>query len=254
MGHAMLCRWLETKAVSIITVVTPDKETLRGLEQQGVRYAPDTAALNDAPDVIMFAVRPQILGEVLKDYARFSSALFMSVAAGTKLSFYEEKLGAQARIVRAMPNLTSKYGEGATLLVKNARTTDADKHTAEHLMSALGMVAWLDDENLMNAATALSGSGPAYFYLLADIMGEVGAELGLPAHLAQQLARQTFVGSTRFWQEDVNVPAATLHHNMTMIGGTTKAAIDCLQDKDALKNLMRAALKAAIQRSKELAG
>lgn len=257
MGYAMLRPWVKGKAAARITVVTPERDTLHGLEAEGVMYAPGADAVQDA-DVVVFAVRPQILGDVLTGYQKLAGrSLFISIAAGKKLAFYEAGLGAGIRagirMVRAMPNLPAKYGEGATLLVKNAAATSADAALSEKLLGVLGKAAWLDNENLMDAATALSGCGPAYFYYLADQLAAVGAGLGLPADLSRDLARQTLLGSATLWRAE-NESAETLYRNIAVSGGMTEAALSVMQENDALKALLRKALEAAVARGKVLAG
>lgn len=253
MGYAMLRPWVKGKAAARITVVTPERDTLHGLEAEGVIYAPDADAVQDA-DVVVFAVRPQILGDVLQGYRKLAArSLFISIAAGKKLAFYEAGLGAGIRMVRVMPNLPAKYGEGATLLVKNANATSADAALSEKLLGVLGKAAWLDSENFMDAATALSGCGPAYFYYMADQLAAVGAELGLPADLSRDLAKQTLLGSATLWRAE-NESAETLYQNIAVKGGMTEAALSVMQENDALKALLRKALEAAVARGKALAG
>jgi pyrroline-5-carboxylate reductase len=256
MGYAMLQRWVETGAAVAIKVVTPNSESLHGLDKKGVQYIqyPTSISSDDeAPDVIVFAVKPQILPDVLKDYRQFhAKSLYLSIAAGKTLDFYVDALGGQARVIRAMPNLPVKSGEGATLLVRNTFTTRADAATAEQLLSGLGMVAWLEKEALMDTATALSGCGPAYFYLLADLLAKAATELGLPPELSAALARQTFLGSATLWRED-NLSAETLYRNIAVKGGMTEAALNVFQDQDALKTLIHKALDAAAARGKTLA-
>lgn len=253
MGFAMLQPWVLKHAAETIWVITPDAQSLRGLQEKGVHHVayPHTLPPDITPDVIVFAVKPQILGDVLKEYAGYKDSLFLSVAAGKKLNVYAANLGSTARVVRVMPNLPAKVGEGATLLVANANVTADDKSHAEKLISMLGTIAWLSDEALMDAATALSGCGPAYFYLLTDIMGQVGHEMGLPKELALTLARQTMIGSAALWKVEPEA-AHTMHQNIAVKGGMTEAALAELQQNDALKALLRKALMAASERGKKL--
>ena len=249
----MLQPWAANHAAENIWVVTPDGASLRGLQEKGVRHVgyPATLPPDVHPDVIVFAVKPQILEDVLSEYKAYTQSLFLSVAAGKKISVYENKLGATARVIRAMPNLPAKVKEGATLLVANIKATAEDKKNAEKLIGMLGMTAWLVDEDLMDAATALSGCGPAYFYLLADCLGQLGHEMGLPKDLSSMLARQTMIGSAALWKQE-DEPAHTMHQNIAVKGGLTEAALAQLMEGDALKNLMRKALLAASERGKKL--
>lgn len=262
MGYAMLRTWVERKAAETIWVVTPEPETLRGYgntlalapaNQAAICHAMMASALpeNLNPDAIIFAVKPQILESVLAEYRRFQESLFLSVAAGKKLAIYTKVLGASARVVRVMPNLPAKVGAAASLLVAGKRAKPRDRAIAEMLFSMLGTVDWLPKENLMDTATALSGCGPAYFYLLADVMAKIGAEMHLPLELAARLSKQTLIGSAVLWQQD-SESARTLYQNIAVKGGLTEAAILKLQDGDALEKLMRKALKAAAKRGKEL--
>lgn len=251
MGYAMLRPWVERRAAARFTVITPRLESLHGLEKQGVQHIAYPADMDDVPDIMVLAVKPQILGAVLSDYKKFCGTLFLSVVASKPLEFYEKTLG-PARVVRAMPNLPAKIGQGATLLVANNNVHAADKTQIEKLVTALGLAVWLDHEGQMDAATALSGCGPAYFYLMADILARAGAELGLAPALAQQLAKQTLIGSAGLWQAD-NTAAQTLYESIAVKGGLTEAALGVLQQEDALKTLMRGALLAAMERAKKLA-
>jgi pyrroline-5-carboxylate reductase len=266
MGYAMLSRWIEgrggeARVADTIHVVTPHRESLKGLEAKGVHFAQSFMSLppetqNDAPpdvppDVIVFAVTPQIIGEVLRDYKKYSSTLFISVAAGKTLDFYAGVLGGTSRIIRAMPNLPAKCGEGATALVKSTFTTQADMKVAESLLSGLGMTAWLQDESLMDSVTALSGCGHAYFYALADVLAKTGIEMGLAPDLAHALAKQTFIGAAAYWKTETS-SAETLYNNIAVEGGMTEAALSVLQNNNALKTLMGQAMNAAVQRGKDL--
>jgi pyrroline-5-carboxylate reductase len=253
MGGAMLRPWMESRVADSIYVVTPRPDHVpvkAGLLQ--VVAAPDKLPAGFVPDVIVLAVKPQILGDVLPAYKAYAaSSLFISVAAGKKLSFYESALGHQARVVRAMPNLPAQLGEGATLLVANAAVSEADRAMAENLLAALGKAYWLENENQMDAGTALSGCGPAYFYLLADVLAREATALGLPAVLAQDLARQTLIGGAALWREQPK-SASDLYQSIAVKGGMTEAALAALQKDDALKALARQALAAAINRAKVL--
>jgi pyrroline-5-carboxylate reductase len=253
MGFAMLQPWVLKHAAENIWVITPDVQSLRGLQEKGVRHVayPNTLPPDVTPDVIVFAVKPQMLEDVIAEYRGYTDSLFLSVAAGKKISTYEKKLGSTARVIRAMPNLPAKVGEGATLLTANANTTAVDKKNAEKLLGMLGSTAWLDDENLMDIATSLSGCGPAYFYLLSDVLGQLGHEMGLPKDLSNALARQTMIGSGALWKQEM-FPAHTMHQNIAVKGGLTEAALHELITDDGLKNMLRKAMLAASARGKML--
>lgn len=255
MGYAMLRPWVESRAAQRFSVVTPRLESLHGLEAKGVTHIPFASALrpDEVPDVVVLAVKPQILDAVLADYRAFAAqSLFLSVVAGKPLALYEKSLGTGARIVRAMPNLPAKVGAGACLMVASAGVSEADKKRVTSLMAPLGLSAWLPDESMMDAATALSGCGPAYFYYMTDVLAAVGAGLGLPQALATQLAKQTLLGSAALWTKE-DASAKTLYESIAVTGGMTEAALAILQEKQVFKDLMEAALKAAAARGKKLA-
>jgi pyrroline-5-carboxylate reductase len=203
------------------------------------------------PDVVVFAVKPQVLETVLESYKKFPNALFLTIAAGKPLAVYESILG-NTRIIRAMPNLAAKVGEAATLLVAGKQAGPVDRTLAEKLFGVLGPTFWLEAESQMDAATALSGCGPGYFYLMAEVMAEAGVSLGLPEAMAQSLARQTLIGSAAFCKSE-EATLKTLYQNVAVKGGMTEAAINVLQENDALKSLMLKALQAAVERARKLA-
>jgi pyrroline-5-carboxylate reductase len=253
MGYAMLKPWVENKAASHFWVACPRLESLHGLETRGVHHVawPQALPSEVQADVVIFAVHPEILSSVMSEYKNHS-ALFISVAAGKTLASYEKILGPHARVIRAMPNLPAKIGAGVTTLVANKNVSAADRQNAEKLLSALGATAWLQDEKLMDAATAISGCGPAYFYLLTETLSELGQEFGLSPDVAAHLARETCIGSSLLWQKE-DSSAGALYQSIAVKGGLTEAAISTLRKNDALKNLMRDALKSAVARADALA-
>ncbi len=254
MGGAMLRRWIDANAASHIYVVDQAVQNVKQLLSERVQgfVSVDDLPADLAPDVIMFAVRPQIMAEVAPLYKRFDEALFLSVAAGLKLEFYTRALGAGARVIRVMPNLAAKMGEGATLLIKNHHATRPDMAIADKLIGELGINAWLEREELMDIGTALSGCGPAYFYMLADYMAEAAAKAGLPMELAQELAKQTMIGAATLWKDDAT-SAQQLYTNIAIKGGMTEAALNAFKKNDAFKKLVDDAMQAAANRGKELA-
>jgi pyrroline-5-carboxylate reductase len=156
-------------------------------------------------------------------------------------------------IIRAMPNTPAAIGRGITVAAPNARVTPAQRQLADALLAATGAVEWIGDEGLMDAVTAVSGSGPAYVFLLAESLARAGAKAGLPADLAARLARATVAGSGELLRHSP-LDAATLRHNVTSPGGTTAAALDVLMAADGLDPLMERAIAAAAKRGRELAG
>jgi pyrroline-5-carboxylate reductase len=172
--------------------------------------------------------------------------------AGRTLQFLTTALGRAGALVRAMPNTPAAIGRGITVAVP-VRASGAQRQLAHRLLCATGAVEWIDDEALMDAVTAVSGSGPAYVFLLAEVLAQAGAAAGLPAPLAQKLARDTVSGSGELLHRS-SLDAAVLRENVTSPGGTTAAALDVLMAQNGLKALMENAVSAATARSRQLAG
>ncbi|MBI3418522.1 MAG: pyrroline-5-carboxylate reductase [Proteobacteria bacterium] len=252
MGSAMLVPWLEKKAARKIWVIEPNRNPLH--EARGATFCASARELPTAfdPEVIVVAVKPQGLEQVLADYKKYAGrSLFLTIAAGQKLATYEKVLGAETRLVRAMPNLAAKVREAVILLVGGKNASPDDRKRAEYLFSQLGKTFWVNDEDLIDVGTVLSGCGPAYFYLLAHVMAESGAALGLEPELAQNLARQTLIGSAAFAQE-ATASLETLYQSVAVKGGMTEAAVTVLQENQGLQNLMKKALDAAVERGRKL--
>ena len=201
----------------------------------------------------MVALKPQILkGEapVLADFAR-SGALMISIAAGTHTKSLFRAWGAKSRIIRAMPNTPGAIGQGISGLFAARGTTAADKRKATMLLSALGETVWVTKEDLIDSVTALSGSGPAYLFLMAEAMTEAGIAEGLPRGQAEKLARATVAGAGALLAADKS-PASALRQAVTSPGGTTEAALKILMAGDGLTDLMKRAIHAARMRAEEL--
>ncbi len=203
------------------------------------------------PDVVVFAVKPQIFDQAIPEYRRFDRAVFLSVIAGKTTSALRAHLGEKAEIVRAMPNTPAVVGQGITVCYAAPGLDQLHHKIAEVLLSAVGRVSWITDESLMDAVTAVSGSGPAYVFLLAECMEEAGVAAGLPRELAAELARATVAGAGAMLHE-LKDPASTLRTNVTSPGGTTAEALKVLMGSDGLQNLMTRAIAAATERSREL--
>jgi pyrroline-5-carboxylate reductase len=207
-----------------------------------------------APATIVLAVKPQSMDSVVPAYAGpAATALTISIAAGKSIAYYEKLLGDSRAIVRVMPNTPAAVGRGMAVCVANAKTTEAQRTRTSQLMAAVGDVAWIEDESLMDAVTALSGSGPAYAFLLVECMAKAGEAVGLAPDLAMRLARQTMIGSgelMRLASEDAGI----LRKNVTSPGGTTEAALKVLMGDPGLEALMIRAIAAATKRGQELAG
>jgi pyrroline-5-carboxylate reductase len=253
MGGALLARWQENKPAGLTHFYVIEPHAGAHLSSASSAYASlDALPETIRPDIIVFAVKPQALPELLPLYAeRFGDApLYISIAAGKSLSFFTGHLGEHARIVRAMPNTPAMVGEGMTALCARTTLAEASRHLASELMQAVGKVAWMEEEQI-HAITALSGSGPAYVFLFLDALTQAGVELGLSETTARTLAMQTVAGSCRLAAES-HESLEQLRKNVTSPNGTTQAALDVLMKNDVLMQLIETALRAAASRSEEL--
>lgn len=256
MGSAMLAGWLAAGVTpAAVTVVEPFAETRQQLAAActGVVLVEDASAVQGQPSVVLLAVKPQVMGDVLAALPTWQGALFISIAAGKTISFFADYLGADAAIIRVMPNTPAAVGAGMSVAVGNGNVSKDAQELATALLQATGMVDWVDDEALIDAVTAVSGSGPAYVFHLVEAMAAAGVRAGLAPELAEKLARQTVIGSGVLMREDA-ADAATLRQNVTSPGGTTQAALDVLMDNGAMVDLMVRAIAAARKRSEELSG
>ena len=251
MGGAMLTGWLaQGLAPSRVVVIEPAPSAeITALAAKGIRLNPKGAG---TVETLVVAVKPQSFrgaGAVLKSLVG-PTTLVVSIMAGTTITSLNEVCG--GAVVRAMPNTPAAIGRGITVAVAAKSVSRAQRATADSLLRATGSVEWVDDETLMDAVTAVSGSGPAYIFLLAEELARAGIEAGLPAELATKLARETVAGSGELLCRS-DLTAATLRQNVTSPGGTTAAALNVLMGKDGLQQLMIRAIAAATARSKELA-
>ncbi len=255
MGGAMARGWLANGlSADRLFVVDPAATDV----PDGVART-DAAALSaqaQVPDIIVLAVKPQGMADTLPAYRTLAErgSVFLSVAAGKTIDGLTAGLGGTAAVVRAMPNTPAAVGRGASVLCANARVPADRRAACEALMAAVGSVHWVDDEALMDAVTAVSGSGPAYVFWLVEAMAAAGEKAGLPADLAAALARQTVVGAGALMAGSPET-ADTLRRNVTSPGGTTAAALSVLMaETTGLGPLMAEAVDAAARRSRELAG
>ena len=255
MGGALLSGWLERKLARRLVVVEPGPAAAAFAGRPGVELLSDAASIpaDFSPAIIVLAVKPQAMEAALAPYRRFAgSALFLSIAAGKTLGFFARTLGASAAVVRAMPNTPAAIGRGIAVACANARVTGDGRALAERLLAAVGEVGWVEEEALIDAVTAISGSGPAYVFLLIECLANAGMAAGLPEELALRLARATVAGSGELARRSSESPAS-LRENVTSPGGTTRAALDVLMGKEGLEPLLRRAVLAAAKRSRELA-
>ncbi|MEL0107355.1 MAG: pyrroline-5-carboxylate reductase [Rhodospirillaceae bacterium] len=258
MGGALLGSWLENGfAPSAVTAIEPNPETGKALSKNhGISVLETPVELHSdyRPDIIVFAVKPQVMADTLPDYRHYAEAgsVCLSIAAGKTVSFFEKHLGPNAPIVRAMPNTPAAIQQGITAVYANPNVTPEQRDLCQNSLEAVGEVVWLEDEALMDSVTAVSGSGPAYIFYLAECLAEAGIAAGLPNDLAIRLARATVSGSGAMLHQ-MTEDAATLRENVTSPGGTTAAALEVLMAPNGLSPLLIKAIQAAAARSKELA-
>lgn len=257
MGGAILAGLLARgRAPEQVHIIEPNKEAVSEFTQRGVVHhaSGDSLPKDFRPALVLLAVKPQVMEEALAAVAPLASAetLYLSIAAGKILQWFAERLGADARIVRAMPNTPSAVGRGMSVLVAGEGVNSAQRELAGELLEAVGSVAWVEDEALLDPVTALSGGGPAYVFLMIECLAEAGEAAGLPRDLARRLARETVAGSGELVHRSDEEPE-TLRQNVTSPGGTTLEALKILMASDGLQPLMTKAIAAATRRSRELA-
>jgi pyrroline-5-carboxylate reductase len=255
MGSAMLDGWLARglDPKKIIVIEPQPVKAVKALARRGVKLNPkDKVGVASA---IVIAVKPQNAPEAVPPLARYvdKTTLVLSIMAGRTIGFLEKSLPTGTAIVRAMPNTPAAIGRGISVAVANAKISMRQRKQASDLLAAIGKVEWADDEALMDAVTALSGSGPAYIFLLAECMARAGVAAGLPKELATRLARETVAGSAELLHRS-NLDAATLRQNVTSPGGTTAAALEVLMGPGGFDQLLTQAIAAATRRSRDLAG
>lgn len=259
MGGAMLRGWLSRGVTPAdVCIVEPFGEAADALRSElSVTVVANVSEVGGdfSPDIVVFAVKPQGMDEIVPAYVGYASsgAAFLSIAAGRTISYFEHHLGADAAIVRTMPNTPAAVGRGITAACANVHVSNDQRAACESLLEAVGEVVWVEDEALIDPVTAVSGSGPAYVFLLIECLARAGEAQGLPAETAAQLARATVAGSGELARQS-DEAAAILRQNVTSPGGTTAAALDVLMADDGLQPLMDRAIDAATRRSRELAG
>jgi pyrroline-5-carboxylate reductase len=257
MGGAMLEGWLaQGLPPGAVVIVEPNQEIGEELARRGLRHAAEPSELPETlhPAVVLLAVKPQMMEAELADLVRVvrPGTLVLSIAAGKTLAYFERSFGAGTAVVRAMPNTPAAVGRGITVAVANDEVTPAQSATADALLAAVGEVAWVEEESHIDAVTAVSGGGPAYVFLLMEVLAEAGIASGLSPDLAQRLARRTVEGAgelSRLSQESPEI----LRKNVTSPAGTTLEALKILMAEDGLQPLFTRAIAAATRRSRELA-
>ena len=257
MGGALLRGWLargvDPKQVTAIDI---NPVGLDDVQAKGVTVIAKASALSASlkPALLLLAVKPQFMDDALPDYRRYvgPDATFLSIAAGKTLAYFKDRLAAEAEIVRSMPNTPAAVGRGITAIYRDPKVRKERLALCGALLEAVGKVEWVDDEDLLNAVTAVSGGGPAYVFLLIECLAEAGRAAGLPADLAMRLARETVSGSGELARLSAE-SAAQLRQNVTSPKGTTLEALNVLMAEDGLQRLMVKAIAAATRRSRELA-
>jgi pyrroline-5-carboxylate reductase len=251
MGGAMLTGWLaQGLDPACVAVIDPmPAPEIAALAAKGVRINPADAS---PAGILVVAVKPQMFREAGAALKRWvdTSTLVVSIMAGTTIAALQEACG--GAVVRAMPNTPAAIGRGITVAVPDGNVSAAQREIADALLRATGAVEWVDDESLMDAVTAVSGSGPAYLFLLAEELARAGVAAGLPEALAARLARDTVSGAGELLNRS-ELPPSTLRQNVTSPGGTTAAALSVLMGADGFAPLLTRAVAAATARSKELA-
>ena len=256
MGHAMLAGWLKSGRLATrdVFVVEPNDELRARAAALGVASGASAEDLpaDASPRLVILAVKPQVIREVTAGYRRFANGktVFLSIAAGTPIGTFEEILG-PVPFVRCMPNTPAAIGKGMMVVFANPRVADAELAFINALLATSGAVATIDDEGLMDAVTAVSGSGPAYIFHFIECLTAAGETAGLPAETAKLLAMQTVFGAASLAAESGEDPAV-LRKQVTSPNGTTAAALSVLMGEDRLKQLVTEAVEAARARSVEL--
>jgi pyrroline-5-carboxylate reductase len=254
MGSAMLAGWREQELAASVAV--DPAPAAAGWAGSDLTVVPDVGAIPAGfpPAAVVFAVKPQNAAETLPLYQRFAGkAVFLSIMAGRTIGGIRALLGDAAAIVRAMPNTPAAVRQGVTVACPGDGVSTPQRVLCERLLRAIGVVAWVEDEGLLDPVTAVSGSGPAYVFLLAELMEQAAREQGIPADLARLLARQTVSGSGALLSAS-SEDAAELRVAVTSPGGTTERALAVLMAADAWPAALSRAIAAATVRSRELAG
>jgi pyrroline-5-carboxylate reductase len=254
MGSALLAGWRE-QGLSQAIVVDPAPEAQK-LAGPGITVVAGPEYIHEGftPEAVVLAVKPQMAAAALPAYARFDGhAVFISIMAGKTVHAIGTLVGRQAPIVRAMPNTPAAVRQGITVAYAGAHVSPHQRELANTLLAATGQVAWVDHEAQLDPVTAISGGGPAYVFLLTELMEQAGLDQGLPPELARLMARQTVIGSAALLAAS-DEDAAKLRIAVTSPGGTTAEALKLLRADDALPEIFRKAIQAATERSRELSG
>ena len=254
MGSALLAGWRE-QGITEAVIIDPSPDAAK-LAAPGVKVfaSPHEIPMGFTPEAVILAVKPQSAPQALPTYARFAGrAVIISIMAGKTLHAIGHMLGVKAAIVRAMPNTPAAVRQGITVAVAGCHVSDSQHRLADSLLAATGQIAWVAEESLLDPVTAISGGGPAYVFLLAELLEKAALDQGIPQDLARLLARQTIIGSGALLAASTE-DAAQLRINVTSPGGTTERALAVLRADDAWPKSVSQAIGAATKRSQELSG
>jgi pyrroline-5-carboxylate reductase len=256
MGTAMVRGWLAARLVSQIDILDPHGLPPELALEEKITYCKNEdmfIAASGAWDLLVVAVKPQTMEEFCATISKAipSNLPVLSIAAGQTIVSFQNRLGAGRPIIRSMPNTPAAIGKGITVACATPNTDERVKDAASALLGAMGHIEWTNDESLLDAVTAVSGSGPAYLFYLIEALAEAGVKSGLDKDLSMTLARQTVIGSAALADHDADISASTLRENVTSPNGTTAAALSVLMD-GRFQDLMTEAVAKATARSKEL--
>tara|TARA_B100000686_G_C16778494_1_gene970190 strand:+ start:255 stop:1049 length:795 start_codon:yes stop_codon:yes gene_type:complete len=258
MGSALLRGWISkgVKTEDIYVVDTSEEVAAELMDDLSVRVVASHKTIDPKflPDIVVFAVKPQELNIIIGEYKYLGAlgAVILSIAAGKTISFFEKHFGKETPIIRTMPNTPASIGRGITAACPNQHVTKDQRNDCETLLQSIGEIVWISDESHIDAVTAVSGSGPAYVFLLIECITAAGTMNGLPYNIAEKLALSTVAGSGELALLSKK-SSEILRREVTSTGGTTAAALDILMDEKGLKYLMCQAIEAATKRSRELA-
>lgn len=254
MGGVMLSNWLQQNILSAVTIVTPSgSPKFADYPLVTAVTNPNQVAKDELYDIVILAVKPQMMDDVLPDYKFLVNpdTVFVTVAAGKSMAYYETVLGDNVPLVRAMPNTPSAIGQGVTLTTANTHVSDVQYKAVTTLLKANGMVVPLADEDKLDKAATISSCGPAYVAFFIECLTHAGTEMGLSAELSEKLAVQTIIGSGMML-DSIDLPVAQQRQNVTSKGGTTAAALAVMMAENGLQPIITKALKNAMMRTSQL--
>ncbi len=257
MGGALLRGWLSRGVPGKdVFVIDPAPRDLEDVQASGVTVVTEFAKLPTGlrPGIVLLAIKPQFMDEALPAYRPFADrgAVFLSIDAGKTVAYLKDKLGPKAVVIRSMPNTPAAVGRGMSVLLRDPKVAAATQELCGQLLSAVGEIGWIDEEDQINVVTAVSGGGPAYVFLLIECLAEAARQMGLAPDLAMKLARETVTGSGELAHQS-SESATALRQAVMSPKGTTLEAINVLMAPDGLQPLMNKAIAAATRRGREIA-